>query len=400
MSTCPWNPAAKNPNPDKHPLAAASAASAAAPVKKLKLKKLAGAPPAAAPLAAAPVTDLPGLSLYVEYLDYPSLMNMLQVSREMRASAQAYLHHMYVSVKHLLPERLQSLPERETIELLYHINKYKPLSVPAAQHIAKNYGEMSKNEIIEYEDEIDNPEDVGRVTIAGQDWYLSSAHAALSPTRHHRIYGPAHREWRNGVLIRSDWYRNGQYHRRGDLPALNHYFSSGELQLQQWYDCGSQHREGDQPANIQYRKNGKIIAHEWWRFGQLHRSHDKPARVRYYRSGQPHSEEWYMKWQRHRGSGPAHIIYYKSGKPYEMWWFQNDKLHNMSGPAHIVFKESGGIQYQEWYQDDKKTLTEGVNFKRHPDAANPVEYSSEEDEGDDEGDNEGNNEGEGDAGEN
>jgi len=78
-----------------------------------------------------------------------------------------------------------------------------------------------------------------------------------------------------GVLAREDgtqeWYRNGQLHGEGDLPAI--VWANGD---RVWYRNGLRHREGDLPALI--GGNGDQV---WSRNGQLHRKGegDPPAVV-------------------------------------------------------------------------------------------------------------------------
>ena len=59
-----------------------------------------------------------------------------------------------------------------------------------------------------------------------------------------------------------DWWKNGQWHRDGDKPAV--IASNGSLY---WYQNGKRHRDGDKPAWID--ADGKLL---WYQNGLCHRS--------------------------------------------------------------------------------------------------------------------------------
>jgi len=69
---------------------------------------------------------------------------------------------------------------------------------------------------------------------------------------------------------RSIWYKNGEYHRDNDLPAVIQ--ANGE---QRWYQYGKLHRDNDLPAIIYY--NGDQF---WYKNGLSHRDNDLPAIIR------------------------------------------------------------------------------------------------------------------------
>jgi len=108
--------------------------------------------------------------------------------------------------------------------------------------------------------------------------------------------------YRNGLLhsfndqpaingYRQEWYKNGDLHRGGDLPAIV------EGNLQEWYNDGKLHREGDRPAH----HDDEV---ELWYFdGLLHREGDKPAVV----VGEGR-KEWYRNGKRHRDCERPAII--------------------------------------------------------------------------------------------
>ena len=79
--------------------------------------------------------------------------------------------------------------------------------------------------------------------------------------RLHRENGPAMVSANN-----SWWYRHGELHRDGDLPAVT---NNGDLY---WYLNGKKHRDGDKPAIIMF--TGSRF---WYQHGVQHRDDEKPA---------------------------------------------------------------------------------------------------------------------------
>ena len=65
-------------------------------------------------------------------------------------------------------------------------------------------------------------------------------------------------KYKNGTL---GWWKNGQYHRDGDLPAV----ITANVRVE-WRQNGELHRDGDKPAYID--ANGNL---QWWQNGQTHR---------------------------------------------------------------------------------------------------------------------------------
>jgi hypothetical protein len=63
------------------------------------------------------------------------------------------------------------------------------------------------------------------------------------------------------------WYKEGNRHRAGDLPAVE--YASGTLC---WYKDGKLHRDGDLPA-VEYANSPRY----WYKDGKLHRDGDLPA---------------------------------------------------------------------------------------------------------------------------
>jgi len=88
------------------------------------------------------------------------------------------------------------------------------------------------------------------------------------------------------------WYRDGQLHRGGDLPAVIQVNGS-----QRWYKDGKKHRDGDLPAEIW--ADGVQF---WYKDGQRHRDGDLPAEIR-----ADGSQEWYKDGKLHRSRKTSKI---------------------------------------------------------------------------------------------
>ena len=76
---------------------------------------------------------------------------------------------------------------------------------------------------------------------------------------HRRKDGSVEREW---------FYKQGQFHREGDRPALVWYREDGSVKSEYFYKQGHFHREGDHPAMILYREDGSVKLEEFWKRGQ------------------------------------------------------------------------------------------------------------------------------------
>ena len=78
-------------------------------------------------------------------------------------------------------------------------------------------------------------------------------------------YWKSHSEYRvEEKEGRKEWYRNGELHREGDLPAVVC------KDVKEWWKNGLRHREGDLPAVV-YHDGVK----QWWIHGQLIREEYK-----------------------------------------------------------------------------------------------------------------------------
>jgi hypothetical protein len=111
------------------------------------------------------------------------------------------------------------------------------------------------------------------------------------------------------------WYKNGELHREGGLPAV-----VGADGTKWWYKNNQLHREGGLPA-IE-----GAFGKSWWYNGKKHREGGLPAI-----ESADGTKEWWYNGLRHR-DGELPAIEYANGN---RWWYRNGKLHRVGGPAII-----------------------------------------------------------------
>ena len=133
----------------------------------------------------------------------------------------------------------------------------------------------------------------------------------------------------NNIKINSSYYLLNYVL---DLPSVIDYYESGrfkgQLKTQIWYKNGNKHREGDLPAFIQYHyKNIKPEIKIWYKNGKLYRVGDLPARIEYYENGQPHRKFWYKNEILHREGDLSNMIEYGENGRLEKWvWYKNGEI--------------------------------------------------------------------------
>lgn len=108
------------------------------------------------------------------------------------------------------------------------------------------------------------------------------------------------------------WYREGQLHRDGDLPAIE--FLCGS---KWWYQHGKLHRDGNQPAKEH------IDGHrEWWINGELHRDGDQPAIVCPNGKRGESWRQWFVRGKCHRKYNKPAFVSSKGNKG----WYCHGKV--------------------------------------------------------------------------
>ena len=151
--------------------------------------------------------------------------------------------------------------------------------------------------------------------------------------------------YKNGNIMYEDWYRNGNRHRDGDLPAyIEYYDNKGLIYFKSWWKNNEKHRDGDKPAYIQYDSDSKIIIESWWKNNEKHRA----------------SEE---------GDLPAHIEYNSNGDIVGEYWYQDDRLYrNNNKPVHIKYNDKGKVcdpnsQIRQEIKNDLDNMDEDTLIK-------------------------------------
>jgi hypothetical protein len=136
------------------------------------------------------------------------------------------------------------------------------------------------------------------------------------------------------------WYKNGQIHRDGDLPAIEYangdrewykngqryrddenlpaFIGAGDFEME-WFKNGLRHRDGDLPAWITWMGTGnkrRVSSKAWYKNGQLHRDGDLPAQD----GDSGDYKAWYKHGKLHRdGCKPAKIYMLTNRTVYEYW---------------------------------------------------------------------------------
>jgi hypothetical protein len=163
---------------------------------------------------------------------------------------------------------------------------------------------------------------------------------------------------------REEWWKNGQRHRDGDLPAVLMF------DCKEWWKDGERHRDNGEPAVLkwreEYRYHGRretninqVIVKEWWVHNQLvKRESCSNNKIEYFNRGKLHREdgpavesptrtEWWKDGQKHReGDLPAIEV---SATGYQEWW-KNNKRHR-DGDLPAVVGQDG--THQEYWKDGR-----------------------------------------------
>ena len=140
-----------------------------------------------------------------------------------------------------------------------------------------------------------------RETIEGDREWLDSNCRHVSPHSH----GDVPIETWPGL---QRWYRDGELHRDGDLPAMIKPDGT-----QRWYKYGKWHRDNDLPAEIWADGTQK-----WYKYGECHRVGDLPAVIQ--ANG---TQYWYRDGKQHR-DGDLPAVIYADGTQF---WYLHGKPH-------------------------------------------------------------------------
>lgn len=166
--------------------------------------------------------------------------------------------------------------------------------------------------------------------------------------------------FRNCELIKNEYYyKDGQYHRGNDLPAVITRDDNGNIIKQEWYKNGLKHRDGNKPSYIAMRSNGGVECEKWCKNGIPARENNLANSVTYYSNGSVYEEAWLDENGMYKdlGGEPNLITYYSTGE------LSGKYLRKVGGtrydsvkdlPAVVEFTKTGTLKKEEWYKDGTK----------------------------------------------
>lgn len=205
----------------------------------------------------------------------------------------------------------------------------------------------------------------------------------------------------NDNIAKQEWYKDGLKHREGNKPSYIATNSNGRVECEKWYKNGIPTRENNLANSVTYFSNGKISEEEWldengtykdlngepnsisyYSTGEISGKYlrkvggtrydsvkDLPAVVEYTKNGTLKKEEWYKNGVRHRDNFlPADIAYFISGKKRYEKYYMDGKMSNYKGAAHIIFTQTGEIKSETNYVDGEKIQDDFLYTVRAADA--------------------------------
>ena len=107
----------------------------------------------------------------------------------------------------------------------------------------------------------------------------------------------------DGSVNTEQWFTHGQKHRTGK-PADIKYYKNGQVAHEMWYQHDKLHCE-EQPAVVKYHDTGKIKLTGLYFDGEIHRGGDEPALQHYLEDGSLYMEIWAIHGQRYCVKGPV-----------------------------------------------------------------------------------------------
>lgn len=155
------------------------------------------------------------------------------------------------------------------------------------------------------------------------------------------------------------YYKDGQYHRGNDLPAVILRDGNGNITKQEWYKNGLRHREGDNPSYIVTNSNGRIECEKWYKNGIPTRENNLANSVTYFSNGKIFEEEWLDENGTYKdlGGEPNSIVYYSTGAISGKYLRKDGstKYNSVKDlPAVVEYTKNGALKKQEWYRDGVK----------------------------------------------
>lgn len=149
------------------------------------------------------------------------------------------------------------------------------------------------------------------------------------------------------------WFKDGELHRDGGLPACIARNRDGTVVYRAWYIHGKVCRP-NKPAMITYDSKGEIIREDWYNdCGQLHRGDDLPAITKWDSDRNITYLAWRYEGKASRKKGPATIAWEITSKGpvlCYMYWQWKDRYHNFDQkkPSIINWDAEGNVSEQFW----------------------------------------------------
>lgn len=182
-------------------------------------------------------------------------------------------------------------------------------------------------------------------------------------------------------IQKTHWYKSGQLHRKGDLPAEIHYcylsYEIPHIKSEFWYINGVHKRlDPTLPTSIHYKcpgyKTDKLFPLQisCKEFETEDNTYQYIRRIFYEYSFwnkmvfESHSltknrigaDNFYCVTYYDREHGdelPAQIKYYSNGQPKKKIWYKDGKIHRVNKPAVIYYNKEGEIDYQKYFDHGK-----------------------------------------------
>jgi hypothetical protein len=181
-------------------------------------------------------------------------------------------------------------------------------------------------------------------------------------------------------ICKNYWYKSGQLHREGNLPAEIHYciwpYEVPHINSEFWYINGNPSREDKTlPTSIYYScprfrrdklypsqisckefetkdntfKYIRRIYYEYSIYNKLLRETHSLTKTKI----EDHLDCNTYFDREHGDELPAEIIYYSNGQLQKQIWYKDGKIHRVNKPAVIYYNKAGEIEYQKYFDHGK-----------------------------------------------
>lgn len=158
----------------------------------------------------------------------------------------------------------------------------------------------------------------------------------------------------SGRTVREVYFEQGQRHRNPKEGPAWHGFEEG-FETWEYITRGELHRDEQEGPAVVSRDpgTGVIVREEYFRNGQWHREHGPALLTRDAATGKMLREEYYQNEQLHRLNGPASSDRDQAGRLVLEFWCKNGIMHRdpNDGPAWTYRHETEGTTRQDYIVD-------------------------------------------------